>query len=146
MAALAARWAPTQRTSPQGAAYWLERAEMDGRSMAAWFKRASPSPWMQGVMRELRKGIEAGWARHRAATATSVQRLVQIAAETATWSAANQQMAAAWTATELVWVTRRDEKVCPVCGPRDGRRYSGASNGPPAHPRCRCVGLPAVRA
>ena len=35
----------------------LRQAEMDGTSMAEWFKRQSPSKWMQGLMGEIRKGI-----------------------------------------------------------------------------------------
>jgi hypothetical protein len=40
------------------------------------------------------------------------------------------------------WYTKRDERVCPVCGPL---HETGPANwaddfamGPPAHPRCRC--------
>ena len=146
MAALAARWAPTQRTSPHGAAYWLERASIDGHTLAAYFRRRSPSLFMGALMDQLRKGIEAGWTRHRASTAAAAQRLVATVAETAVWSGSGIQMAAAWNVSEFIFYTRLDEKVCKICGPKHGTRYSGASNGPPAHPRCRCVGLPAVRA
>ena len=40
------------------------------------------------------------------------------------------------------WRTERDERVCPICNPLDGKlsetwtRYF--PGGPPAHPRCRC--------
>lgn len=38
------------------------------------------------------------------------------------------------------WLTQRDEKVCKICGPRDGRIYSTRDAGTlfPAHPNCRC--------
>jgi SPP1 gp7 family putative phage head morphogenesis protein len=38
------------------------------------------------------------------------------------------------------WITLRDEKVCKICGPRDGRIYSisDATDIWPAHPNCRC--------
>jgi SPP1 gp7 family putative phage head morphogenesis protein len=38
------------------------------------------------------------------------------------------------------WVTLRDEKVCKICGPRDGRIYSlsDVTDIWPAHPNCRC--------
>lgn len=37
------------------------------------------------------------------------------------------------------WVTNNDERVCPICGPRnDTRQGEGWTVPPPAHPRCRC--------
>jgi SPP1 gp7 family putative phage head morphogenesis protein len=37
------------------------------------------------------------------------------------------------------WFTGRDERVCPVCGPRHGEVYEvGKGPTPPAHVRCRC--------
>lgn len=39
-----------------------------------------------------------------------------------------------------VWRTSNDERVCPVCGPNEGRAEWDWTfpDGPPAHPRCRC--------
>jgi SPP1 gp7 family putative phage head morphogenesis protein len=41
-----------------------------------------------------------------------------------------------------VWHTSRDEKVCPVCGPLDGKTEdvwaAQFPGGPKAHPNCRC--------
>lgn len=39
------------------------------------------------------------------------------------------------------WVTQRDEKVCKICGPREGRTYPISAVGMiwPAHPNCRCT-------
>lgn len=40
-----------------------------------------------------------------------------------------------------VWQTRNDEIVCPICGPRHGKKEGDGwtrYDGPPAHPRCRC--------
>lgn len=42
---------------------------------------------------------------------------------------------------EKVWQTANDEKVCPICGPNDGkpeREWTQVSGPPPAHPNCRC--------
>jgi len=39
------------------------------------------------------------------------------------------------------WVTQRDERVCPICYPRDGKVLGDGwtrIDGPPAHIRCRC--------
>jgi len=39
------------------------------------------------------------------------------------------------------WVTQQDEKVCEICGPRDGEIYPEAEAMEiwPAHPNCRCT-------
>lgn len=38
-----------------------------------------------------------------------------------------------------VWFTQEDERVCPICAPRHGKKQGdGWQNPPPAHPRCRC--------
>lgn len=40
---------------------------------------------------------------------------------------------------EDVWETAQDERVCPVCSPRHGKkRGDGWTDNPPLHPRCRC--------
>ncbi len=49
----------------------------------------------------------------------------------------------------MEWRTSNDELVCPVCGPLNGQQTTidGDFDGlmPPAHPRCRCWVVPAVR-
>lgn len=38
-----------------------------------------------------------------------------------------------------IWNTDNDDKVCPICAPRNGKaRGDGWVDDPPAHPRCRC--------
>ena len=41
-----------------------------------------------------------------------------------------------------VWLTARDSRVCPICGPLDGTVEAEWGekfrDGPPAHPNCRC--------
>ena len=120
----------------------MRQAEMDGTPMSEWFKRRSPSKWMQGLIREVQKGIEAGWDRHRSATEQMSRRLAATAIETGLWSHSANTLISNWTAREFRHVTRQDELVCEICGPRDGQIFSGASNGPPLHPRCRCIAVP----
>ncbi|HEY3415704.1 MAG TPA: minor capsid protein, partial [Armatimonadota bacterium] len=44
----------------------------------------------------------------------------------------------------LEWFTMEDERVCPVCGPRDGQQYPiDQFPAQPAHPQCRCGHNPA---
>ena len=44
-----------------------------------------------------------------------------------------------------VWVTAEDDRVCPRCGPLDGKviapdeMFTADDKFPPVHPRCRCV-------
>lgn len=38
---------------------------------------------------------------------------------------------------KMVWLTSKDELVCPICGPLDGK--SDFRKPPPAHPNCRCA-------
>lgn len=57
---------------------------------------------------------------------------------------------AAWRASGVVSgytiQTARDERVCPVCGPRQGQTYDleDGENQPPFHPSCRCWIVPKV--
>lgn len=51
--------------------------------------------------------------------------------------------AAAWQAVgirRVRWNTQRDERVCPICAPRDGMtiHINDLSNHPPIHVNCRC--------
>jgi len=123
---------------------WMRQAEMDGTTMTEWlFKRESPSKWMEGVIREVQKGIEAGWERHRSATAQATRRLAATAIETGLWSHTANTLINNWTAKEFRHITRQDEMVCELCRPKHNQIFSGASNGPPVHPRCRCIAVPA---
>ncbi len=45
---------------------------------------------------------------------------------------------------KLEWMTMEDERVCPVCGPLDGKTFPTDKFPPiPRHPQCRCQSLPA---
>jgi len=44
-------------------------------------------------------------------------------------------------ATVRIWETARDDRVCPLCGPLDGKpqsEWGDFPDGPPAHANCRC--------
>lgn len=55
----------------------------------------------------------------------------------------------AWLATGYVsmhqWNTQNDERVCPICSPKDGKIYPIGGEAPPAHPNCRCWVSPVTR-
>ena len=43
---------------------------------------------------------------------------------------------------KLEWMTMEDERVCPVCGPLDGKVFdTGRFPQQPAHPNCRCTSV-----
>ena len=43
---------------------------------------------------------------------------------------------------KLEWMTMEDERVCPICGPLDGRRFdTGRFPQQPAHLNCRCTSV-----
>ena len=84
------------------------------------------------------KGIEAGWERHRSATEQASRRL---AAHRNRFVEPCRHADSKLDRKGFRHVTRRDELVCELCGPRDGQIFSGASNGPPVHPRCLSVAV-----
>ena len=42
---------------------------------------------------------------------------------------------------KLEWMTMEDERVCPVCGPLDGKVFDTDRFPPHAHPNCRCTSV-----
>lgn len=50
-----------------------------------------------------------------------------------------QEVESAGIEMVAIWETQRDDKVCPICRPRQGRaRGDGWRDDPPAHPGCYC--------
>lgn len=110
------------------AAQLLESVTIGGDSLASHFKRQSPSRWM----RNLANG-----------TADLIRSQVATMITTAVWGAATRTEQLVWTGNRWRWFTRRDESVCPVCGPRDGKVYpSLEASGWPLHFADRCSVLP----
>lgn len=76
---------------------------------------------------------------------------VQVLARTGIHSAANTGALSAMHANAALvvgyeWLTARDERVCPICAPRDGKRYTlDTQERPPIHPQCRCSLVPLFR-
>lgn len=94
--------------------------------------RATPGMTKDDLVRVLRSGFGA-------------RRAELIAITTATDAAAQaigsyqRTLRDAGIMTERVWHTASDERVCPVCTPRNGRvEGDGWDTPPPAHGRCRC--------
>ena len=74
-------------------------------------------------------------ARARTIARTEVTRIFALG-NSAAWQAAGIK--------RVRWMTQRDERVCPVCGPRDGIviGINDLSNFPPVHQNCRCWIIP----
>lgn len=45
---------------------------------------------------------------------------------------------------KVKWVTEEDEKVCSICGPRNGKIYKIDQAPPKPHPNCRCFLEPVI--
>lgn len=77
--------------------------------------------------------------------------MIAITEVTRAFAAGNQ---AAWETSKVVdgkqWNTAKDELVCPICGPLNGRvtglkeTFGVYYDYPPAHPRCRCWITPVI--
>jgi SPP1 gp7 family putative phage head morphogenesis protein len=131
----AARWASTY-------SYELIRginASTTARMQTAvndWFRERTTLP-------DLVKELEPTFGRKRS----------KLIAQTETTRAAREGSVAGYEQSGVVeeaeWVTVNDERVCPTCGPLNGKRaplrgsFSGASY-PPAHPGCRCFVRPVI--
>lgn len=106
-----------------------------------WIKNGEPLPM-------LKQRLAPWFDKSRAAriATTEVTRI---------YSEGNQ---AAWKSTGFVggkrWNTAMDERVCPMCGPLEGKvvalnnyfpvQLAGGVMGPPAHVNCRCWVTPIV--
>jgi len=101
-----------------------------------WFKEPT-------TIRDLQRELEPTFGKRRA----------KAIAQTETTRAAREGGQAGYKESGVIeeteWVTVNDERVCPVCGPLDGKRaplggtYAGELS-PPAHPGCRCFERPVV--
>jgi SPP1 gp7 family putative phage head morphogenesis protein len=77
----------------------------------------------------------------------------KLIAQTETTRAAAEGSIAGYEESRVVqeweWMTVRDERVCPTCGPLHGTRAPLRGTFPggatiPAHPGCRCFGRPVI--
>lgn len=95
-------------------------------------------------LEQLIQDLQPFFGRKRAEriAATEVTRAYQQGSQTA-WQQSG-------VVAEMEWVTVRDEKVCPQCGPMDGLRaplggdFDGSSP-PPLHVSCRCFTRPIIK-
>jgi SPP1 gp7 family putative phage head morphogenesis protein len=101
-----------------------------------WFREPT-------TIRDLQRELEPTFGKRRA----------KLIAQTETTRAAAQGSiegyAESGVVAEMEWVTVNDERVCPTCGPLNGKRaplrgsFAGGYTAP-AHPGCRCFVRPVV--
>jgi len=95
-----------------------------------------------------RGGLSREWLMQELRKIASRERAMLIA-ENESIAVITQAAYIVYANTKLVqyvkWVTMRDERVCPRCGPLHGRVYPlGGNPAIPVHVRCRCQILPMV--
>jgi HK97 family phage portal protein len=95
-----------------------------------------------------RGGLSREWLQEEILKSASLERALLIA-ENESIAVITQAAYIVYANTKLVqyirWVTMRDERVCPRCGPLHGRVYPlGGQPAIPVHVRCRCQILPMV--
>jgi hypothetical protein len=155
---LASEWIAGTVNQPYlSAAELLAVIQVGEETLADWFRRRSPSRWMEGLIDTVNNAVAAGWARDQVAkdlagevvavASASIGRAVLAMTRTVLWAAADREQQQVWGSVQgeqqWVWVTRRDEAVCPICWPLDGQEAEIREELPdcPAHPLCRCTCL-----
>jgi len=109
---------------------------------------------MEGLIDTVNNAVADGWAREQAArdfagevvaaASAAIGRAVLAMTRTGLWDEASREEAQVWEASQgeqsWQWITRRDEKVYPVCWPLDGQEAATREGLPdcPAHIACRC--------
>jgi hypothetical protein len=109
---------------------------------------------MEGLIDTVNNEVAAGWARDQAArdlarkvvapASEAIGRAVLAITRTGLWAEADREQQEVWGSGQgeqlWAWVTRRDEKVCPVCLLLDGQEVATREELPdrPAHIACRC--------
>lgn len=101
----------------------------------------------------LQAGEDAEWVIRQLRDVLDVDNRVQMIAVTEAGNAANDAAMRSFTDQQVaykIWVTRHDGLVCAKCRQAEAEGpvslqslFSNGFNGPPAHPNCRCVLLPA---
>jgi len=106
---------------------WIAKKIQDG-------KVAGKTPFeIQQMLIEDGKGISAIRAERIVLTETAQAMKV-----------VENQAAQRYGIQEMIWRTSRDERVCPICVPLEGKEkkiggtYPDGYDGPPAHVSCRC--------
>ena len=127
---------------------------------AAYFARTMNYKWIDGMNNNTRRAVgdavarfyEEGWTHGQlkkklAEDIYGARRVATIARTEVTRAAVEGERAVVKELAQYgiraieVWQTRNDELVCVICGPRHGKKEGDGwskSDGPPAHPNCRC--------
>ena len=108
-----------------------------GQAVARWTENGEPLP-------SLIKDLEPLFGKQRAELIASTE-------VTRAYAEGNRiAYRESGVVDEIEWRTAKDERVCPICGPLDGKQrrfgepFDIGIDAPPAHPRCRCWVVPVI--
>ena len=158
--------------SELGVSVAFDTLEQIGMAFDYTLAHSQAARWASQYSYELVRGINAttsqrlqvavdDWFRERTTLPDLVKELAptfgrrraKLIAQTETTRAAHEGSVAGYEESgvvmEMEWQTVRDERVCPTCGPLNGKRTSlrGSFDGGvrvPAHPGCRCFVRPVI--
>ncbi len=102
------------------------------------------------LARELREGLLSGEGSYK--LKKRISKVFKMSTYRAEMIARTETIrsfnAAAWDRYRRVgvkkfrWIAALDERMCVVCGAKDGEVFRGTDQRPPAHPNCRCAIIP----
>ncbi len=132
MSALLYDWTMRYTTHMVDTQLWNTTRDLIAQIVAQW--RATPNEDRAVLIERLQRVVGASRAETIAITAATE---AATAGVTAYRDWLKEEYGLAYV---RVWRTAADERVCPICGPLNGKREAdwGGRSGPPAHPRCRC--------
>ena len=108
--------------------------DTDRRTLQKLIPQFFENQWTQGQLREQLSPL-FGSMRAEMIARTEVTRAASEGEQTLA-----RQLEAQGIKMIPIWLTRMDEIVCPICGPRANKKIGVeiSDEYPPAHPRCRC--------
>jgi SPP1 gp7 family putative phage head morphogenesis protein len=103
------------------------------QAIADWIQSGAPLPDLQATLTPI-----FGPVRAEMIAVTEVTRVYQ-EANVASWESTG-------FVDEVNYRTAKDDKVCPICSPLDGKTLpiKDTTDHPPKHVRCRCFTVPIV--
>ena len=128
-------------------AYGLTPRQMRGYTSAKQFQTPVDSPVPRSIKAKARAYIDRAFTTRTKKLSTQEEHNIDEQAKQFAWMWLQDKKRLSDKAQKM-WVTAKDERVCPVCGPLHGKKVGinerfmtkeGAFYTPGLHPNCRCV-------